>query len=121
MLHAMIFGFLPFNKSDRTALEKQIITEELGYKTLKRVKNSSIKDEYRRHMNSLLSKVSDNLIDLLELMLHKEVSKRIAMLEIYDHPWIKKYHRLDFSASNSISAKTSESLDEDQLDSDHES
>jgi len=112
MLHAMIFGFLPFNKSDRISLEKQIITEELGYKTLKKVKNTSIKDEYRRHLNNLLRKVSDNLIDLLELMLNKDVSKRIAMLEIYDHPWIKRYHRKDFDDENSISDVQTESEEE---------
>lgn len=99
MLHAMIFGFLPFNKPDRQALEKQIITEELGYKQLKKLKNSSIKDEYRKHINTLLKKVSDNLIDLLEQMLNKDVNQRIAMLEIYDHPWIKKYHKIDFDDS----------------------
>lgn len=51
MLHAMVFGFLPFNKPDRTALEIQIKSEELGYKNLKKVKNASIKDDYRKHMN----------------------------------------------------------------------
>jgi MAP/microtubule affinity-regulating kinase len=74
MLHGLVFGFLPFNKSDRAALEKQIISEELGYKQLKKVKSSSIKDEYRKHMNSLLRKSSDNLIDLIEQMLHKDAN-----------------------------------------------
>jgi len=46
-------------------------------------------------MNSLLRKTSDELIDLIEQMLHKEWGKRIDMLGIYDHPWIVKYKRRD--------------------------
>ena len=62
-------------------------------------------------MNNLLRKVSDNLIDLLESMLNKDETKRISMLEIYDHPWIKKYHRNEFD--DSISSPTvSESEEE---------
>jgi hypothetical protein len=38
------------------------------------------------------------------------------MLEIYDHPWIKKYHRKDYS-DNSISEFTPS---EEDLQSDHE-
>jgi serine/threonine protein kinase len=119
MLHAMIFGFLPFNKPDRLDLEKQIINEELGYKSLKKLKHSSIKDEYRKHMNNLLRKVSDNLIDLLEAMLNKDVSQRLSMLEVYDHPWIKKYHRKEFD-DDSISEPSAESEEEHEIESDLE-
>jgi serine/threonine protein kinase len=93
MLHGLIFGFLPFNKPDRAALEKQIISEELDYKNLKKIKNHSIKDEVRRHVNATLRKISDNLIDLIERMLDKNPYKRIDMLQIFDHPWITKYLR----------------------------
>lgn len=47
ILHALVIGWLPFNSRDRIDLEKQIQNEELDYKRLKRIKNSSIKDEYR--------------------------------------------------------------------------
>ena len=72
-------------------------------------------------MNNLLRKVSDNLIDLLELMLDKDVSKRIAMLEIYDHPWIKRYHRKDFDDDeNCFSDVPTESEEEQEIGSDLE-
>ena len=45
MLHAMIMGWLPFNKQTRDQLEKQIKTEDLDYKYIKRLKNSTIKNE----------------------------------------------------------------------------
>ena len=93
MLHGLIFGFLPFNKGDRASLEKQILTEELEYKTLKRVKTQSIKDESRRDLNITLRRTSDNLIDLLDRMLCKNPQERIDMLQIFDHPWITKYSR----------------------------
>jgi serine/threonine protein kinase len=93
MLHGLIFGFLPFNKPERKDLEKQIINEELDYKGLKRIKNQSIKDDMRRHLNSTLRKVSDSLIDLVERMLCKDPAKRIDMLQIFDHPWITKYSK----------------------------
>ena len=80
MLHGLIFGFLPFNKPDRASLEKQIISEELDYKNLKRIKTHSIKDDVRRHLNTTLKKISDNLIDLVEQMLDKDPYKRIDML-----------------------------------------
>jgi serine/threonine protein kinase len=72
MLHAMILGFLPFNKADRAVLEKQIISEELSYKKLKRVKSSSIKCEHRRSLNMKLNNCSDSVIDLIESMLCKD-------------------------------------------------
>jgi serine/threonine protein kinase len=93
MLHGLIFGFLPFNKGTTTALQNQILTEELDYKTLKRVKTQSIKDDVRRDLNTTLRKTSDNLIDLLERMLCKDPMERIDMLQIFDHPWITKYSR----------------------------
>ncbi len=65
MLHGFVFGFLPFNKADRLSLEKQIIQQELGYKHIKRLKTSTIKDPYRKSMNLLLKKTSDGLIDLI--------------------------------------------------------
>jgi serine/threonine protein kinase len=51
MLHGLIFGYLPFNKPDRPSLEKQIINEELNYKTIKRIRTETIKDEKRKHLN----------------------------------------------------------------------
>ena len=104
MLHGMTFGFLPFNKSDRASLERQIIQEELDYKNLKRIKTSSIKDEYRRQMNILLKQTPDALIDLIEAMLTKDAASRISMLEIYDHPWITKYSRRDELSSSASSS-----------------
>ena len=66
MLHAMVFGYLPFKSNDRNELEKQIINEELEYKFLKKVKTSSIKNEKRKQMNTILKSSSDELIDLIE-------------------------------------------------------
>lgn len=66
MLHGLVFGFLPFNEPDKESLEKSIINEELEYKYIKRLKPSSIKNEMRRHMNSMLRKTTDDLIDLIE-------------------------------------------------------
>jgi len=44
MLHAMLIGWLPFNKNEKEELEKQIINEELDYKNLKKLRNNSIKN-----------------------------------------------------------------------------
>lgn len=66
MLHGLVFGFLPFNEPDKESLEKSIINEELEYKHIKRLKPTSIKNDMRRHMNNLLRKTTDELIDLIE-------------------------------------------------------
>jgi len=57
------------------------------------VKTQSIKDDFRRDLNTTLRKTSDSLIDLLERMLCKDPIERIDMLQIFDHPWITKYSR----------------------------
>ncbi len=91
MLHGLAFGFLPFNSPDKKTLEGQIINEELDYQNIKRLRTSSIKNEKRKALNILLQKISDDLIELLEIMLHKDPSKRIDILRIYEHPWIVKF------------------------------
>jgi serine/threonine protein kinase len=91
MLHAMVIGWLPFCKRDRNKLTQQILTEELTYKKLKRVRNNTIKDEYRRELNNRLRKLSDECIDLIELMLCKEPSNRIDLVDIFDHPFMRKH------------------------------
>ena len=45
MLHAMVLGWLPFNKSNSRELKQQIRHEALDYKQIKRIRNSSIKNE----------------------------------------------------------------------------
>ena len=80
MLHGMIMGWLPFNKQNREQLENQIKTEELDYKHIKKLKNSSIKNENRKALNYKLRKVSDECIDLIEQMLHKDPNQRIDMI-----------------------------------------
>lgn len=60
-------------------------------------------------MNNLLRKTSDDLIDLLEQMLCKNMSQRIDMLGIYDHPWIIKYKRKDEVDSEEKASITSSS------------
>jgi len=88
MFHAMLIGFFPFNKSDRAELEKQICSEELNYKNLKKIRTATIKNEVRRELNSRLRKLSDESIDLLEGMLCKDPVQRLEMLDIFDHPFI---------------------------------
>lgn len=53
-------------------------------------------------------------------MLDKDVSKRIAMLEIYDHPWIKRYHRKDSYDEENSSDVPTVSEEEEEIDSDLE-
>jgi serine/threonine protein kinase len=69
ILHALVIGWLPFDRKDRDGLEKQILKEELDYIGLKKIKTSSIKDDYRRQLNERLKKISDECIDLLMKML----------------------------------------------------
>ena len=88
MFHAMLIGWFPYNKSDRFELEREILKDDLNYKQLKRVKNSSIKNEMRRELNRKLKKCTDECIDLLEKMLCKDPVQRIEMLDIFDHPFI---------------------------------
>lgn len=66
MLHAMVIGWLPYNKKDQADLVKQILTEELDYKRLKKIRTSSIKDEYRKELNGRLKRISDDCIDLIQ-------------------------------------------------------
>lgn len=91
MFHALLIGWLPFNKQDRPGLESQIKFEELNYKHIKKLKNATIKDDYRKALNYKLKKISDDAIDLMEKMLTKDPLKRIDMIEIYEHPWVEKY------------------------------
>lgn len=72
ILHALIFGFLPFNSNDKATLEHQILHEELDYNHIKKLKTSSIKIEFRKALNILLKSTSDELIDLIERMLKKD-------------------------------------------------
>ena len=88
MFHAMLIGWFPYNKSDRTELEKQICQDELNYKQLKRIKYSTIKNEMRKELNKKLRKLSDESIDLLEKMLCKDPANRLEMLDIFEHPFI---------------------------------
>lgn len=91
MLHAMVIGWLPFNCKDKQELEKQIVKNTLDYKKIKRIKNSSIKDEKKKLLNSRLKTISDECIDLVEKMLCKEPSNRIDLIDIYDHPFVTKH------------------------------
>ena len=63
----------------------------MGIENIKRLKLSSIKIEKRKALNILLSKISDDLIDLIDQMLQKDPLKRIDILRIYEHPWIIKF------------------------------
>lgn len=113
MLHGLVFGFLPFNKRERTALENQIKTEELDYRHLKKIKNSSIKDDFRRHLNGILKRTSDELIDLVEGMLEKCPLARLDMIRIYEHPWIMRYKLKDERESASGDASSSYAVESD--------
>ena len=66
MLHAMVFGFLPFNANERDGLEKQILNDEVDYTSIKKLKTSSIKNEVKRALNIMLKNTSDDLIDLVD-------------------------------------------------------
>lgn len=95
ILHALIFGFLPFNSNDKATLEHQILNEELDYNHIKKLKTSSIKIEFRKALNILLKSTSDELIDLIERMLKKDPEQRIDNFEVFEHPWIKRYKNKD--------------------------
>jgi len=97
ILHAMVIGWLPFNKKERTDLEKQICTEHLDYLRLKRIKNHTIKDEYRKQLNSRLKRISDNCLDLLMKMLDKDPAKRIELIDIFEHPWIVDHKEKNYN------------------------
>ena len=58
-------------------------------------------------MNWMLKSTSDELIDLIEQMLHKDPEKRIDNLGIFDHPWIRKYKKFaeDSDSENSNDSK----------------
>ena len=76
MLHGLVLGFLPFNSQDVKELERQINQNELEYKQLKKLKNSTIKDSLRSTLNLMLKEVSDDFIDLVENMLNKNPAQR---------------------------------------------
>lgn len=93
MLNGMVLGFLPFTGADRKELEHQIINEELNYRQIKRLKPATIKDEFRKTLNYVLRRTSDDVIDLIEKMLCKDPAKRIDDLGIFEHPWIKQHKK----------------------------
>ena len=72
MLHAMVFGFLPFNANDRESLESQILNDEVDYTYIKKLKTATIKNEVKRALNIILKSTSDDLIDLIDKMLKKD-------------------------------------------------
>ena len=115
MLHAMVLGYLPFNSKDKAELEKQILNNPIEYKRLKKLRNSSIKVEARRELNARLKKISDECIDLIEIMLNKDPAKRIDMIDIFDHPFMQKHkNRYDLSdASSSLTSEVTEEEDDE--------
>ena len=48
-------------------------------------------EEYNKHSRKLLD-FSDEVRDLLDKLLEKNVKKRLSAREALDHPWFKKYH-----------------------------
>ena len=70
ILYALVIGNLPFNDKTETGLIKRIIEQELEFP-----KNS---------------KLSPEVIDLIESMLNKNHEKRIKMSDIQQHPWFLK-------------------------------
>ena len=92
MLHGLVFGFLPFRSQKTVEKMKQVIKEEeLDYKYIKRLKPASISIEERQELNKRLRRMSDDLIDLILKMLHKDPYERIDVHSIYQHPWMQKY------------------------------
>lgn len=90
ILHAMVMGFLPFSQQTKNELEKAICDEQLDYAFLRRIKTSSIKNDRRRETNCRLRMVSEDCIDLIMKMLEKDPSKRIEMIDVFDHPWVRR-------------------------------
>ena len=121
MLHGLVFGFLPFNSPDKATLEKQIINDELDYQNIKRLRTVSIKNEKRKALNLLLRNLSDDLIDLIDKMVQKDPTKRIDILNIYEHPWIVKYkHKFEKWSDDEKSISTSSINTEKSLKSNNE-
>jgi serine/threonine protein kinase len=84
----------------------------------------------RRHINGILQKTSDDLIDLIESMLKKEATERIEVLQIFEHPWMVKYRAKaekwsddegDESDSSSSLAASNLSFDKSEQDEDEDS
>ena len=117
MLHAMVFGFLPFNSNTRDALEHQILNDEIGYTHIKKLKTSSIKNEVRRALNIMLKSTSDDLIDLIEKMLNKDPEQRIDNLSLFEHPWITKYSYDPFYDDYESSDEQENNQEKNSLDS----
>ena len=76
LLHAIVLGKVPFAHDNREELKKQIIEKPV---TL---------DNENTKFLSLQCK------DLLLQMLNKDPLKRIALSEIYEHPWLKAYKEM---------------------------
>jgi serine/threonine protein kinase len=110
----MVIGWFPFLKQETKELEKQILNEELDYKRVKKLKNASIKDEFKKELNSRLKKVSEECIDLIEKMLCKDPCKRIEMIDIFDHPFIQKYKMREIAESDEEFEETESSAEEEE-------
>lgn len=92
---------------------------ELDYKYIKRLRGSSIKDKFRQELNRRLRLVSDDCINLIERMLCKDPNNRIAMVEIFEHPWIQKYKNR-YEKWGMAKKEESTSSDESEVDLEEE-
>lgn len=70
ILHGMILGDYPFSDHDREQLKKQILSREITV--------SKKKSPY----------ASSEVLDLIEKMLIKEPQNRLALIDVFRHPWM---------------------------------
>jgi serine/threonine protein kinase len=68
MLYTMVIGELPFDGETEEEIEDQIVKKKLKFKNTK--------------------PISNEIKDLLSLMLTKDPTKRITMFELQSHPWM---------------------------------
>jgi len=77
ILYAMVTGKLPFKENSDSALKRKIIEEE---------------PKFPKEQN-----FSEELIDLIRIMMKKNPEKRAGIYEILQHPWYrgKKFEKIE--------------------------
>ena len=64
----------------------------------------------------MLKNTSDDLIDLIDRMLKKDPEQRIDNLEVFEHPWIKKYRCNRFPDADDYGSEEDEERAEGDMD-----
>lgn len=104
ILYEMLYGYHPYHKCKNIDELKRCIDIETVKIPPSETTNTNI---------------SSNCVDLLKLLLQKEVDRRITWLNLFNHPWVNMYEtpqKEDSSVCSSESIKDTPKIIDDYID-----